>query len=84
MPLDGKPYTIPHLKALISGLNVSISQVRSSFLIGPTLFRKLPVLHHREAKSRFVLLFAVYQAQAYHVRMHEEKLGEVSYICFNC
>ena len=60
MPHDGKPYTIPHLKALISDLDTSTSQVRGSTLIGPTPFKRLPVLHHREAKSRFVLLFAVW------------------------
>ena len=34
--------------------------MRGSTLTGPRLFLKLPVLHHREAKSRFVLLLAVY------------------------
>ena len=30
--------TVPHLKALISGLNISTTQVRGSTLTGPTLF----------------------------------------------
>ena len=59
MPFDEKPYTVPNLKALISGLDISTSQVRGSILTGPTLFQRLPVLHQKEAKSRFVLLFAV-------------------------
>ena len=64
-PLDKKPYTVPHLKALISGSDVYSCQVCRSNLIALTFFQKLPILHHRKAKSRFVLLFAVYFFLAY-------------------
>ena len=55
-----KPYTVPHLKAVIGGLNIYTSQVRGSILTGPTHFEKIPNLLHSEAKSQFVLLFAVF------------------------
>ena len=38
MPLEKNHYKVPHLKALISGLNISTSQMRGSTLRGPTLF----------------------------------------------
>ena len=59
MLLDKKPYTVPHLKALISGSDIYSCQVRGSNLTAPIFFQKLPILHHNKAKSRFVLLFAV-------------------------
>ena len=69
MPLKEKVNAVPHLKALISGQNISTSQVRGSTLTGPTLFQKLPVLHHREAKSRFFLLLAVYLSRNVEIKI---------------
>ena len=59
MLLEGKPYTVPNLKVLISGFDISTTKVHGSTLKSPTLFLKLPILHHKEAESWFVLLFAV-------------------------
>ena len=36
-PLDKRPYTVPHLKALISGSDISTCQVAGSNLMAPTI-----------------------------------------------
>ena len=84
MPLDGKRYTVLHLKALISGLNISSCHVCGSTLTGPTLFQKLLVLHNKEAKSRFVLLFAIilmYKAAQLRINFYLVNLGVLTLTC---
>ena len=59
MLLDGKPYTVPYLKALISGSDIYSCQVRGSNLTAPSFFQRLSIIIGRQKVGLFCSLLYI-------------------------
>ena len=58
-PFEVNLHTVPHLKALSSGIEAFRSHESGRPFKDTTTILKVPVLYHTEANSRFVLLLIV-------------------------
>ena len=59
-PLEVNLHTVPHLKALSSGIEAFRSHGSGRPFLDTTTIWKVPILYHTETNSRFVLLLIVY------------------------
>ena len=58
-PFNINLHTVPHLKALSSGIEALGSHGSGRPFMVTTIIWKVPTLYHTEANSRFVLLLIV-------------------------
>ena len=59
-PFEVNLHTVPHLKALSSGIEAFRSHGSRRPFIDTTTIWKVPILYHTEVNSRFVLLLIVF------------------------